>query len=122
MLRAFAYSRLIPAGGPWLVCVGFFIATTNACAESAKSVSYGRDIRPILSDKCYRCHGPDAEAREADLRLDQREGLLDHVVVAGKPDESELVARIFSDDEAMRMPPPESNLKLSDEQKELLRR
>ena len=70
-----------------------------ANAETRPPVSYGRDIRPILSDKCYRCHGPDAEARQADLRLDTREGLASKVIVAGKPEKSELVARIFSDDD-----------------------
>jgi Protein of unknown function (DUF1553)/Protein of unknown function (DUF1549)/Planctomycete cytochrome C/Concanavalin A-like lectin/glucanases superfamily len=102
-----------------LCCVSM-LRTPSAAAESV--VSYDRDIRPILSDKCFRCHGPDAEARQADLRLDTREGLTDYAVVPGKPEESELVARITSDDPEVRMPPPESKLALSNEQKELLRR
>jgi hypothetical protein len=85
-------------------------------------VSFDRDIRPILSDKCFRCHGPDAEARQADLRLDTREGLTEGVIVPGKPDESELVARITSNDPEVRMPPPDSKLALSSAQHELLRR
>jgi hypothetical protein len=93
-----------------------------AAADTRPRISYDRDIRPILSDKCYRCHGPDAEAREADLRLDTREGLSAKVVVASKPDKSELIARVFSDDDDVRMPPPESKLSLANEQKELLRR
>jgi hypothetical protein len=105
------------------LCVGviFFGAfgQTNCAAESA--ILYDRDVRPILSDKCYRCHGPDAEARQADLRLDTHTGATEHVVVAGKPEDSELIARIFSDDPDVRMPPPESKLSLSDEQKQLLR-
>ncbi len=89
---------------------------------AAPKVSYDRDIRPILSDKCFRCHGPDAEARQAELRLDTSEGWSEHVIVPGQPGESELVARITSDDPDVRMPPPDSNLALSAEQKELLRR
>jgi len=90
-------------------------------ADGPPNVSYDRDIRPILSDKCYHCHGPDAETRQADLRLDSPTGLTDHVVVPGKPDESELIARVFSDDDEVRMPPPQSKLSLTTEQKKLLR-
>jgi hypothetical protein len=103
-------------------CASCLLATPTACADTKQPVSYGRDVRPILSDKCYRCHGPDAEARQAELRLDSREGLMEYVVVPGKPDESELVSRVFSDDDEMRMPPPDSKLSLSAEQKELLKR
>ncbi|HEX2473228.1 MAG TPA: DUF1549 domain-containing protein, partial [Lacipirellulaceae bacterium] len=89
---------------------------------STPRVSFDRDIRPILSDKCFRCHGPDAEARQAELRLDTREGLSEHVIVPGKPAESELVSRITSNDPDVRMPPPDSKIALSDEQKDLLKR
>ena len=91
-------------------------------AVTRPPVSYGRDISPILSDKCYRCHGPDAEARKADLRLDTRDGLSGDIVAAGKPDQSELITRIFSTDDDARMPPPESKITLTPEQKDLLRR
>jgi len=86
------------------------------------AVDFDREIRPILSDKCFTCHGPDAEARQADLRLDTKEGILDYVVVPGEPDDSELVLRITSDDDDYRMPPPASRRTLSDEDKELIRR
>jgi len=82
---------------------------------------YDREVRPILSDHCYKCHGPDAETREADLRLDTREGLVASAVIPGQPDASELVARITSDDPEMRMPPPEAHLDLSADQKQTLR-
>src|SRR5437868_12428425 len=103
-------------------CLSWFAASQSSIAETHPPVSYDRDIRPILSDKCYRCHGPDAKARQAKLRLDTREGLASKVILAGKPDKSELVTRIFSDDDDVRMPPPDSKLSLTAEQKELLRR
>ncbi len=96
--------------------------TQFAIADTRPPVSYGRDIRPILSDKCFRCHGPDAEARQADLRLDTREGITGKIVAPGNPEKSEIITRIFSEDDDERMPPPDSNLSLSPEQKELLRR
>jgi hypothetical protein len=105
-----------------IVCICSAYCTPALLFGAAPTISYDRDIRPILSDKCFRCHGPDAQARQADLRLDTREGLSEHVIVAGKPDESELVVRITSDDPDVRMPPPDSKLALSDEQKELLKR
>ena len=77
----------------------------------SQEVVFNRDIRPILSNKCFFCHGPDEKTREADLRLDTREGALeDHdgfsAIVPGKPDDSELIYRIAeaAGDEAM--PPP----------------
>jgi hypothetical protein len=96
------------------------VGLVSAAAEPP--VDYDRQIRPILSDKCFRCHGPDGETREADLRLDRPDGMPDYVIVPGQPDESELVVRITSDDESMRMPPPESHLVLSGEEKALLTR
>lgn len=93
-----------------------------AVAVTRPPVSYDREIRPILSDKCYRCHGPDAASRKAKLRLDTRAGLSSKVIVPGKPDDSELVRRILSTDDDERMPPPDSKLTLTPEQKELLQR
>lgn len=85
------------------------------------TVSYNFDIRPILSDKCYACHGPDANKREAGLRLDIAENAYKalkenpkaHAVVPGKPQLSEVFLRISSQDTSIMMPPPSSNLKLS---------
>lgn len=78
-------------------------------------VDFNRDIRPILSDTCYKCHGPDEEHRAADLRLDTQEGL-DYAVVPGEPSDSELVARITSDDPDMLMPPVDSGRELTEDQ------
>jgi hypothetical protein len=97
----------------------------TAVAGSAGAVDFDREVLPILSDKCFRCHGPDAKARKANLRLDVKDSALrkeEPVIVPGKVDESELVARITSDDPAELMPPPKSNLKLDAHQIEVLKR
>jgi hypothetical protein len=93
------------------------------------TVQYNRDIRPILSDRCFRCHGPDARSRKAKLRLDQPESAFgprkdptEHAIVPGKPDQSVLIRRIFAKDPDDVMPPPSSYLTLSDAEKETLRK
>jgi hypothetical protein len=90
-------------------------------------VDFARDIRPILSDACFLCHGPDPTQRKADLRLDTRDGALGesaggHPFVAGNPAESEAWIRIVSDDSEQKMPPPKSGKKLSPRQIELIRK
>ncbi|MEM9367754.1 MAG: DUF1553 domain-containing protein [Planctomycetota bacterium] len=79
-------------------------------------IDFNRDIRPILSDKCYFCHGPDEENRQADLRLDRREEAIDYL------EAGEVVDRIHQDDPDLLMPPPETNLALSIDDKRLLER
>lgn len=107
--------------------------TTTAQVPAAKgealpeSIEFNRDIRPILSENCFFCHGPDSNKREADLRLDTAEGILGKAdnpgpVAAGKPDESELVRRITTDDPELRMPPASSGKQLSARDVELLKR
>jgi Protein of unknown function (DUF1553)/Protein of unknown function (DUF1549)/Concanavalin A-like lectin/glucanases superfamily/Planctomycete cytochrome C len=101
------------------------LGSISARAGSPESADFGRDVLPILSDKCFPCHGPDARTRKADLRLDIEEGLLrkvDPVIVPGRPDESELIIRITSHDEIEQMPPRSSKLKLEPAQVELLKR
>lgn len=86
-------------------------------------IDFAKDIQPILAENCISCHGPDAKHREADLRLDTYEGLLaEDTVVPGKPEKSELIARIFTDDEDDIMPPPDSHKELTKDQKDLLKR
>ncbi len=85
-----------------------------ADANAAEKISFNRDIRPILSDKCFHCHGPDSKTREADLRLDTREGLLSEIddifpVVPGHPEKSELLIRVRSTDKDEVMPPPKTH-------------
>jgi hypothetical protein len=91
------------------------------------ALRFNRDIRPILADNCFKCHGPDTNARQAELRLDTREGLFqqrDDVtpVVPGAPDQSEVYRRIASGDPDVRMPPPDSGKSLTPAQIERLRR
>ncbi len=87
-----------------------------AASCSAQGLSFNGDVRPILSDSCFFCHGPDPAHREADLRLDVEEQAKASAIVAGEISESELIARITSDDPDLLMPPPDSGKKLSDEQ------
>ena len=89
--------------------------------ETQTAIDFGRDIRPILAKHCFTCHGPDENARESGLRLDQRDAAIEdlggyHAIKPGVADESELILRVTSEDEDLRMPPPESNLTLSDAQ------
>ncbi|MEI8320318.1 MAG: DUF1549 domain-containing protein, partial [Planctomycetia bacterium] len=92
-------------------------------AASAAPVSFNRDIRPILSDNCFFCHGPDAGHRQADLRLDVRDDAMAAGAIApGKPAESTLVSRINATDLDELMPPPESHKKLDAKQRQLLTR
>jgi hypothetical protein len=90
-------------------------------ADAAASVSFGRDVLPILSTNCFQCHGPDQRARKAKLRLDRREGVL-KVVTPGKSDASELIRRINAEPGDGLMPPRKSNRRLTASQKDLLRR
>ncbi len=86
------------------------------------AVRFDRDIRPILSDKCFFCHGPDQQHREADLRLDLEEAAKESVIVAGDVDASELVERIRTDDPDAIMPPPDAHKELTAEEIDLLTR
>lgn len=85
---------------------------------SAQNVQYNRDVRPILADKCYQCHGPDAEARQAELRFDQREAFQQErdsgrIVVPGQPGDSLLWQRVGSSDPDHRMPPRDARKQLT---------
>ena len=93
-----------------------------AASAVAQTVDFNRDVRPILADTCFACHGPDEKARKADLRLDNRaDALAAKAVVPGKPGEAELVRRITSTDPAEKMPPAKSGKKLTPAQVETLR-
>src|SRR5947199_5066890 len=96
------------------------VATLVLPALGAEPVEFNRDVRPILSDACFQCHGPDKAKRKADLRLDRPDG--QKVVVPGKPAESELVKRITSADPDEVMPPPKSARSLTAAQKDVLKK
>ena len=94
---------------------------------AAEPIDFSRDVRPILSNKCFYCHGPDPTHREADLRLDvfsETDGVrgAQDVIVLGHPEESLLLDRVFAEDEADRMPPTDSGKELTPEQTETLKR
>ena len=100
---------------------------TVASACFAAPVDFNRDVQPILSENCYHCHGPDAGARKADLRLDTKEGAYrtkDDItpVKPGDSAGSDAIVRIFSSEKDEVMPPPKSNRKLTEAQKEMLKR
>ena len=92
-------------------------------AEAEDRIDFNRDVRPILSDNCFLCHGPAESTRASDMRLDDRQIALESgAVEPGKPQESALIERILSDDPDEMMPPAESNKRLTSQQKEVLRR
>jgi len=113
-----------------VVCIVAAVATTpNATplrAAAAPVPGFNRDVRPILSDKCFTCHGPDAAARQADLRLDLHDDAVAdrggyHAIVPGDPKSSEVWRRIISAEPGEQMPPADSDLKLSKSERETLR-
>ncbi len=93
-------------------------------------VDFNYHVKPILSDKCFACHGPDVKKRQADFRLDTEEGAFkalksdphNFAIVKGNPDSSYVIKRIFSDDPSFRMPPVESNLVLTEAEKNILKK
>jgi mono/diheme cytochrome c family protein len=105
------------------VAATFLVLLWLRSAAAGEKVLFNRDIRPILAENCFACHGPDRASREASLRLDQRESAVKAGAIApGNIDDSELLNRVFSEDSADRMPPPKSHKNLTDSQKALLRR
>ncbi|MBT7923920.1 MAG: DUF1553 domain-containing protein [Opitutae bacterium] len=103
---------------------GFYYASAEDLSRG-EALQFNQDVRPILSDHCYACHGPDAHSRKAKLRLDKRESALGTnevgaAIVPGKPELSELVFRIESDDEDEFMPPPKFRKSLSSAEKKIL--
>src|SRR5207245_6403416 len=95
------------------------LCTTPAARAEEARINFDRDIRPILSNNCFKCHGPDAKQRKAGLRLDRAEAALaelksgNRAIVPGKREASALVARITAAEPQERMPPPSSGKKLT---------
>ena len=108
---------------------GVFLGTGLLFGESSKApLTFNRDIRPILSDACFSCHGPDAQKVKGGLRLDQREAALQPAksgktaLVPNHPESSEIMRRLLTSDPDEQMPPPESHKVLTADQKSLLQR
>ncbi|MEL6106991.1 MAG: PSD1 and planctomycete cytochrome C domain-containing protein [Planctomycetota bacterium] len=104
----------------WLAV--YFIVVSSGSVSGVDQLSFNRDVRPILSDLCFRCHGPDAEERAANLRFDVAESALADAVVPGDADDSEMILRIQSSDPDLQMPPPETGKTVTPEQLQTLRR
>lgn len=109
--------------------LGLSMLPAVQAAKKNQPVDFVRDIKPILSDRCYNCHGPDANNRQADLRLDLKEDALaaigfegSRIIHAGRANKSELVNRIRTDDPDLKMPPADSKLELTSEEVDLLTR
>ena len=112
--------RLAPVVGLLVWCAA---AAASPSAGDSRPLDFNRDIRPILSENCFYCHGQDGNKREADLRLDDRAAAIEAgAIVPGEPGASTILERIHSTDPDVLMPPPDSNRRLSDDQKKLLDR
>jgi hypothetical protein len=118
--------RALRVGG-YALLAAVFLDPVDASAQQLERIEFNRDIRPILSENCFTCHGPDNNLRKAKLRLDQaqdanslRGGM--SVLVPGKPAESELFQRLITNDADEKMPPPKTNKHLSKTQIALVRR
>lgn len=112
-----------------IACITLIGAPSHRAAELPipQTIDFNRDIRPILSENCYFCHGPDKNKRKADLRLDTHDGIFSVIkdrttVVPGKPEQSELFRRVTESDPDERMPDPKSNKRLSERQIALLKK
>src|SRR5437868_6576877 len=118
LAAALSFSRAVfPLGA----CLWIFgLGVTHGAATTSGEIDFLRDVRPILAAKCLKCHGPDDEARKAKLRLDIRDIAVQPAksgarpIVPGKPEESEVVRRIFATDDDDRLPPPAAKNPLSD--------
>ncbi|KLU04456.1 putative transmembrane protein [Rhodopirellula islandica] len=97
-------------------------ASADDADQAEDTIQFNRDIRPILSENCFHCHGPDDENREAGLHLDTEEGAKDWAIVEGDAEESEVWLRMVADDPEMLMPPPDSERQVTPEQTETIRR
>jgi len=107
---------------PRILPTSYFLVSFFLAGWEAGAVDFNRDIRPILSDKCFQCHGPDEETREAGMRFDRRESPIEKgAIVPEDPDASELVARVRSSDPDHVMPPPEVKKPVTPREAELLR-
>src|SRR5580693_4868842 len=120
-IRVLLPAALFTGATAWL-CVQAAATQEPPAKQPRAAIDFNRQIRPILSENCFTCHGPDEQQRKAKLRLDTRDGLYGrlrgtgHAVIPGKPAESELLARILSADDDERMPPAKTQKRLTPQQ------
>ena len=114
----------------WQACSDRNATEKSAAALNKGKIDFNYHVKPILSDKCFACHGPDVKKRQADFHLDTEEGAFKALksdsshfaIVKGNAEESFLIKRIFSEDPLFHMPPPESNLVLTEKKKNILKK
>src|SRR5260221_8330596 len=128
-MRVYSASVFVMPRAPGIrLLAALALLACGRAGAAADEVRFNRDLRPILSNTCFYCHGPDEKKREAKLRLDIREEALKKAesgeipIVPGKPDESEVIRRIFSTDKDELMPPTKAHKELTPAQKETFRR
>ena len=103
------------------VAIVGMVSLSVSSLMAADPLEYNRDVRPILADACFACHGPDSAARKADLRLDQRDAAIEmSAIEPGDPELSEMIRRILTENPDEIMPPPETKKTLTDKQKQIL--
>ncbi len=120
--RALAHRPVRPASVITFALLALTLARGAKSEDRPDAIDFNRDIRPILSENCYQCHGLDKKERKADLRLDDRDSAVElKTIVPGNPEESELVARIFSEEPDEVMPPPKSRKSLTLDQRQKLK-
>ncbi len=129
MVKEIKITLFLLCGFLWLSGCGISMPDEIETAYEAlpEKIDFNFHVRPILSDRCFNCHGPDENTRKANLRLDVEEAIFSKItesgsfpVVKGKPEKSQLISRILSEDSDLIMPTPESNLSLSPEEKAIL--
>ena len=103
-------------------CAMLVVASATGLAADTQAQDFNRDVRPILSDRCFKCHGPDQAANESGLRLDiESEAHDSEAFVPGDPEASSAMERILTEDDDLKMPPTDSHLTLSSDEIETLR-
>ena len=112
-------SNVVSSVAAVAVMCGVLSAADKPAAKSR--IDFSRAIRPLLAEKCLKCHGPGGSQPDNDLRLDLAKSAIGTAIVPGRPDQSELVKRITSQDPGKRMPPPKSKLELTEGEVELLK-
>ena len=104
----------------------FFFSVLSLSLSSAFAVDFNREVRPILAQQCFACHGMDEHGRKGKLRLDLRESALgggksgELAIIPGKPEASEIIKRLLSTDEDEQMPPPHTKKFVSEKDKSIL--